>query len=358
MMENVLFFDHPNETLHFFKRLMEFTMTTGVLVIGSLLNILLDHRSLLLTDEFNNYDRLLFVLLAFRVCSFLFQLPIRYRLYNMVGYANLTNNPAEKSRRLLEMINSCEWKFSQTLSMVLIFSVLVILLITSGAWWLFLHHDFRRKMLHVLIWSVLLLICQIIVSVYWLTRILNGNGAGSPLNEDVLEYKFETAESMLSKLKNRDPPFDRIPEGIEDEAALGIFHTNECSICKASFTSPPTSPKDPASETPAAPAEEKAEEEENDPEGTPPIAPTLIQQAWQILDREGAEAAEDEAPSRTPPNQIALLPCGHTFHPKCLVPWLQNHPRCPFCSYHVQDDVKWIKGRRTRASAPTSSGTT
>merc|ERR1719356_303571 len=119
--------------------------------------------------------------------------------------------------------------------MVLIVSVLLILLVTSGAWFLFLHHDFRRKMLHVLVWSVLLLICQIIVSVYWLTRILNGNGTGSPLNEDILEFKFKSADAMLSKLKNRESPFERIPAGDSEEAALGIFYTSECSICKSSF---------------------------------------------------------------------------------------------------------------------------
>lgn len=29
--------------------------------------------------------------------------------------------------------------------------------------------------------------------------------------------------------------------------------------------------------------------------------------------------------------------CGHAFHEECILPWLEQHNRCPICS------VKWIK---------------
>jgi E3 ubiquitin-protein ligase AIP2 len=30
-----------------------------------------------------------------------------------------------------------------------------------------------------------------------------------------------------------------------------------------------------------------------------------------------------------------FIPCGHTFHPECIVPWLKEHNTCPICRYEL-----------------------
>ena len=40
----------------------------------------------------------------------------------------------------------------------------------------------------------------------------------------------------------------------------------------------------------------------------------------------------DLIPLEKEPDQAVKWPkCGHTFHPKCIEPWLMNNPSCPMC---------------------------
>lgn len=33
--------------------------------------------------------------------------------------------------------------------------------------------------------------------------------------------------------------------------------------------------------------------------------------------------------------EAIFMPCGHSFHPDCLMPWLKDHNTCPVCRFEL-----------------------
>lgn len=46
--------------------------------------------------------------------------------------------------------------------------------------------------------------------------------------------------------------------------------------------------------------------------------------------------------------QIVEMPCDHTFHSQCLMPWLKQHNSCPTCRFELPTDDPDYEQRKIR----------
>ena len=56
----------------------------------------------------------------------------------------------------------------------------------------------------------------------------------------------------------------------------------------------------------------------------------------------------DEELSKLEDRTIIEMPCEHTFHQECILPWLKEHNSCPTCRFELPtDDSEYEKSKGT-----------
>ena len=58
--------------------------------------------------------------------------------------------------------------------------------------------------------------------------------------------------------------------------------------------------------------------------------------SWKAADQDECTICLDRFKSG---ETLVHLPCAHRYHPKCLVPWLENNGQCPCCRMEIHVEL-------------------
>lgn len=320
-----LFVEHPEECLVFFKRNIKVSLVTGGGLISAHIGALIESRKS--WEAKNIKDKILWFWVVSRTVAYFVQIPIRYKLAQIVYQAHRQNGRAQQGWQLLAMLRTWEWKVVQYLSHALLFWLSTTILVT---WWfadVFEDQVHRRSVSRYCWISVLLLLVQTVISIRWLKRVLN-EGWVDNTEISLSEFRncsdqFRSLTELKQQLCARSFPFDRIPLAssllaMEKDPLknVQIYFPTHCAICKSGLS---------ISLTPAS-----------------LLQSTLVPQEGKLsIPESNGESAPLQSEQSKP---ITLLPCGHLFHAECIEAWITlGHSRCPYCNKSTLSDRVWLK---------------
>ncbi|GLD94972.1 hypothetical protein PINS_up003597 [Pythium insidiosum] len=101
---------------------------------------------------------------------------------------------------------------------------------------------------------------------------------------------------------------------------------------------------------------------QNDPNrhGAPPASKGVVEQLPKHKVTQSEVDANAECPVCKDPfvvdDDAQELPCAHSFHPDCILPWLAQHNSCPVCRHELPtDDDDYERRRRGRRDTSTAA---
>ncbi|KAF4132568.1 Ring finger domain [Phytophthora infestans] len=96
---------------------------------------------------------------------------------------------------------------------------------------------------------------------------------------------------------------------------------------------------------------------QNDPNrhGAPPAAKEVVEKLPKVKITQGEVDGSAECPVCKDffavDDEVHRLPCEHSFHPDCILPWLKQHNSCPLCRFELPTDDPDYERRRAASTS-------